>query len=388
MTSVKYFHSELPGAPVLSGTAGSLVAVLDACLVNGWGLLTATAASVTAEVCTITFATGHSFEPLSVALVAGAGTAAINGEKRITSTATNTISFAAPGVADGPVTGTITVKLAPAGWVKAFSGTNKAAYKSAAVDASGCVARIDDSAAQFARLRAFETMTDVDTGVGPTPTDAQQAGGLYLAKSNTANTTARRWIVAANDRLVYLMVANYSAFQNDYASYAFGDFKSLKAGDAYNFIVVGDVSDMSNSSTMGTNNALNSWASSSGAYIVRNYTQTGGALQGALTKPGQQSTWSGSSSGHPAGPNPINNAIELCPALIYEGGSQVGANRRGHLPGYYGIPYSLGDSYDSKSTINAQLGLSGHTLIAVRYYGATSAASSCRFALDVTGPWD
>ena len=39
-TSVKYFHSELPGAPVLSGTAGSRIAVLDACLVNGWGLLT------------------------------------------------------------------------------------------------------------------------------------------------------------------------------------------------------------------------------------------------------------------------------------------------------------------------------------------------------------
>ena len=33
-TGVKYFHSELPGAPVLSGTAGSLQAVLDACLVN------------------------------------------------------------------------------------------------------------------------------------------------------------------------------------------------------------------------------------------------------------------------------------------------------------------------------------------------------------------
>ena len=30
-TSVKFLHSALPGAPVLSGTVGSLIAVLDAC---------------------------------------------------------------------------------------------------------------------------------------------------------------------------------------------------------------------------------------------------------------------------------------------------------------------------------------------------------------------
>lgn len=38
-TSVKYLHSAMPGAPVLSGTAGSLISVLDACLVNGLSLI-------------------------------------------------------------------------------------------------------------------------------------------------------------------------------------------------------------------------------------------------------------------------------------------------------------------------------------------------------------
>lgn len=110
---VKYYHSELPGAPVLSGTAGAMAAVLDACLVNGWGLLTAQSATVSGGVCTLTFAVGHAFEPLTVALVAGAGVAAINGEQRVTGTTTNTISFAAPGVPDGSVSGTITAKVAP-----------------------------------------------------------------------------------------------------------------------------------------------------------------------------------------------------------------------------------------------------------------------------------
>lgn len=45
-TAVKFFHSEMPSAPVLSGTAGSLLAILDACLVNGWGLMTATSVVV------------------------------------------------------------------------------------------------------------------------------------------------------------------------------------------------------------------------------------------------------------------------------------------------------------------------------------------------------
>ena len=31
-TTVKFFHSEMPGSPVLSGTPGSLIAVLDAVL--------------------------------------------------------------------------------------------------------------------------------------------------------------------------------------------------------------------------------------------------------------------------------------------------------------------------------------------------------------------
>ncbi len=82
-TSVKYFHSELPGAPVLSGTAGSRIAVLDACLRDGWGLLTASGVSVAGGVATATFTASHSFEPLSVILVAGASVPAINGEQRL-----------------------------------------------------------------------------------------------------------------------------------------------------------------------------------------------------------------------------------------------------------------------------------------------------------------
>lgn len=380
-TSVKFFHSEMPGAPVLSGTAGALAAVLDACLVNGWGLLTAQSASVSGEVCTLTFATAHAFEPLIVAAVSGAGTSAINGDHRVTSTSTNTISFAAPGVPDGPVSGTIAVKVAPAGWVKAFAGANKGTYKSAAPDASGCVVRIDDTAPRFARLRAYESMTDVDTGVGATPTDIQMSGGLYVPKSDLSSAAARRWIVVASDRAVILLTAYYSSYPNDYCPAYFGDFPSLKPGDAYNFAVAAETSDTSGSLYVGYN-ALVANSSSGGVYIVRSYTQAGGSVQAVLRKPGVLIGESGGSS-NPPGPNPINNSLDVIPTLIYEG-TGVNAPRRGFLPGIYGIPHSLGSAYDSKQQIAGVVDLPGHVLIGVRFYSVTYGS---RYAVDITGPW-
>ena len=378
MTSVKYFHSELPDAPVLSGTAGSRIAVLDACLVNGWGLITAASVSVAGGVATATFTAGHSFEPLSVIQVAGAGVPAINGEQRVTTTASLSISWPAPGVADGPVSGTITIKLAPAGWVK-LAGANKAAYKSGNGSASQCWARIDDTAPRWARLRAFDAMTDVDTGTGPTPSDAQQSGGLYIAGSDTASSAARKWIVVATDKAVIFLVAHYN--NTDYAPSFFGDFPSLKSGDAYNFVVSGDPSDNSQYPYVGYL-PLAMHDSTGGVYIVRSYTQVGASIPGTLRKPGLLVVSGG--SGLPVGPNPINNSLELCPTLLYEL-TGTSANRRGGIPGVYGIPHALGAGYGNKTTLTAPLGLPGRTLLFVQFY---SGGGGGRYAIDITGPWE
>lgn len=381
-TSVKFFHSEMPGAPVLSGTAGALAAVLDACLVNGWGLLTAQSATVAGGVCKLTFATSHVFERRVVALVAGAGVAAINGEQRLTSTSTNTISFDAPGVPDGAVSGTITAKLAPAGWQK-YAGANKAAYKSMSPEASGCWARIDDTASRFARLRAYESMTDVDTGVGLTPTDLQVSGGLYVSKSDSASSAPRRWIVVASEKSVLLLAAYYGSYAADYMPSFFGDFSSLKSGDAYNCVVVGETSDGSSNSYVATNaSLLLSW-SSYNTFIVRSYTQSGGSAPATLNKPGMPGSSSGSVN-NPPGPNPVNNSLEVTPTLIYEGTTNT-APRRGVIPGIYGIPHYVGTGYDNKQEIVGVDGLPGHVLWPVKYM---SSGGGYRYAVDITGPWE
>jgi hypothetical protein len=381
-TSVKYLHSELPGAPVLNGTAGSLIAVLDACLVTGWGLLTASGVTVSGGVATATFATTHAFEPGTVALVAGAGTAAINGEARLSATSTNSISWPVTGVADGPVSGAITVKIAPAGWSR-VAGTNKAAYKSANPSASACWARIDDSAGRYARLRAYESMTDVDTGVGPTPTEVQQSGGLYISKSDATSAAARRWIVVASDKFVVLLVAHYGSYINDYAPFCWGDFPSLKAGDAYNFLVSAETSDRSGNTGVGTGSPLGSWVGSTGVFLVRSYAQIGGSINGYTIKPGLQDTWSGSAN-NPIGPNPVNNSLDIIPTILVEGTASTG-NRRGALPAIYAIPHSVGSLYDSKQQLAAIIGLPGHVLIAVRFGGSFG---NYRIAVDITGPWE
>lgn len=380
-TSVKYLHSELPGAPVLNGTAGSLIAVLDACLVTGWGLLTASSVTVSGGVATAAFATSHAFKPDTVIQVAGATPAGLNGQQRVTSTTTNSVSWAAPGVADGVATGTITVKLAPAGWSK-MADANKAAYKSGNPSASGCWARIDDSAGRYARLRAYESMTDVDTGVGPTPTDMQQNGGLYLPKSNAASSSPRAWICVASDKFVLLMVAHYDYYSTDYAPFCFGDFPSLKAGDAYNFVTAADTGDTSANSSVGNNMPLVYTGGTNGVYIVRSYLQVGGSVNGYMLKPGLLSQSGGSAN--PPVPNPVNNSIDIIPTLLIEGYTALNP-RRGQIPGLYGLPHAMLNLYESKETIGPVIGLPGHVLIGVRFGGGSG---SMRYAVDITGPWE
>ena len=59
---VKYFHSDMRGAPTINGTPGALIAALDACLITGFGLTTVTGISVSGGVATATVSAGNSFE--------------------------------------------------------------------------------------------------------------------------------------------------------------------------------------------------------------------------------------------------------------------------------------------------------------------------------------
>lgn len=233
-TNTKIFSSTQPSALSLSGTAGSLISILDACLVDGYGSGSVLSLSVSGGVATANYASSHPFEVGMVAEFAGATPSALNGQKRILSATTTSVTFSATGVSDGAATGTITSKVAAAGWEKLYAGTNLAAYRSANLTSTRCVLRVDDTGTTTARVRGYEAMTNVNTGSGPFPTTTQVAGpGLYMTKSLTANITARPWRLIADDRGFYWLPITDGGAQTQGQSYYFGDLIPVKSNDAY-----------------------------------------------------------------------------------------------------------------------------------------------------------
>ena len=66
------FDSSMTGAPVLSGTAGALRAVLKACMVDGFGAGAVATLTVAAGTATASFAGAHPYSVGTIAQVAGA----------------------------------------------------------------------------------------------------------------------------------------------------------------------------------------------------------------------------------------------------------------------------------------------------------------------------
>lgn len=199
------YDNTMPNALQLTGVAGALNNILKTYLVTGAGSGSVSTLTVAAGVATANYASGHPFKVGGPALFAGATPAALNGLKKVLTATTNSITFAAAGVPDGAATGSITSKLAGAGWSELYAGTaNVLALKPGVPEATGCVLRIDDTNAQNARVRAFESLADINNGVGPFPMDAQVSGGLHWPKSGTAGATSRPWLLIADERGFYL----------------------------------------------------------------------------------------------------------------------------------------------------------------------------------------
>lgn len=372
---VKNFQSTFAGMPVLTGVAGALIAVLDACLVNGGNLMTLDSLAVASGVLTGTKA-GHGFVIDQVILIAGANQSQLNGEWRVTSVTGSTFSCDATGVANVAGTGTITAKFASAGWTKLFSGTNKAAYKSSNPAATGCVLFIDDTGTTTARCIGYESMTDIATGVGPFPTAAQVSGGGYIYKSNSADTLARNWAVFADQNTLFLNVTHYTT---SYSFFGFGDYPSEKSGDAYRAFI----SCHTTSSYLSTNGScqigLGSFSTTTGAamYGPRSYTQVGSAIQ-LVTATGPEGAVSG--SGNYAYPAPTNNGLIVSVIPVKE--SALYIYRSLALPGVYATPQAKPLSHLDKAT--GFSALPGRTLQALAV-GISSGES--RLFIDITGPW-
>lgn len=385
---VKYVHSGMRGAPVVSGTPGSRIGAIDAFLLTGFGAVTAQRVTVAGGIATATLQAGQSFEPHTVIAVAGATPDALNGEARVLTATPSQITFAT-AAADGPASGTITIKVAPVGhWAKVFAGTNKAVYRSTHPKASGFYFRVDDSAATYARVRGFESMTDVDHGAGPFPTDAQIAGGGYWPASESSGTQAVNWDFVADARFFAAAWAPEAGKHISAPLWGFGDLlPRAPAGDVW-AVGLSCLSDANyNGIHAGGLSAPGGDTSGRGLYLPRSYTGQGSSrLSYTASYCGGGDISGGDNQPLGPAPNPVDGSIEFC-RLFARAGAAHHFGPRADLPGVLYCPQGgLQAIFSPRDSVTGSGPLAGRRLVmlpAYSYWGQTNGF----YAIDTTGPW-
>lgn len=273
-TDIKFYVHTNTNAPQLTNNFGCMIDVLDACLVNGFGSQAVSTLTAVGTTVTATFGSAHNFMQYQVIKIAGATQTEYNGEFRIlTVPNANTITFqlaAAPSVTTA--TGTISCSLPPIGWLKPFSGTGKAAYRSAnTLLASRPFLRVIDALdaaytstyAKYAKVGIVEDMSDIDTMIGvQAPYDSANpdknwvgtgsgtsgvngwarwyyaasivvSGGLINSQTPAAGN--RQWLLVGNSDYFYILptstVPSATVNTQHASAYGFGIFKSLLNAD-------------------------------------------------------------------------------------------------------------------------------------------------------------
>lgn len=203
------------------------------------------------------------------------------------------------------------------GWTKEFSGANIAAYRNSttAAGSSGCYLRVDNTNANYAHLRVYKTMSDINTGTDPCPTLAQQSSGPRIFIGTT-------WKIIGDERTFYMGVQDGSVMSSTFV----GDWESFVPGNGYNYGLVGQ-------DAVGANYDAMTYL---GGY---NYTKTVGrdptnlAAEGAtyFLVEGYRGVASG--FGQDVGPNPYTGMYMVYPALVRTSTGAV----VGRLRGAYGL---------------------------------------------------
>lgn len=260
--------STMAGAPQMTGSNGTVNAVLNACLVNGFNVQSVTSATAIGGLVTFNFPSAPGFGALDTVTVAGADNSAVNGQKRVQSAGSNQVLINMPGVPDGAVSGTITLKFSPLGWTRPYSGSNLGVYRQGGSSSTKRYLRCSDAAVastSYVDYRGYEAMTAVSAGTGPFPTSAQAPSAVQIYYPASGSTNA--WMLLGTPR-AFVLVISSSAGSLDAACrvFFFGDAaRAAKPGDTYTAMIV----------------AGEGWPTS-GVYMPRAHTGSPGAISAAM----------------------------------------------------------------------------------------------------------
>ena len=181
-TDIKFYVHTNNNAPQLQNAYGSMINVLDACLVNGINIGTISSLTASGSTVTALFSSAHNLMQYQVIKITGANQREFNGEHRIlTVQNAQSVTFElAVAPSTTTATGTITASLPSLGWEKPFSSSNptgggKAAYRSKnTLLLSRPFLRVVDELdlvwnaayAKYAKVGLVEDMTSIDTLIG------------------------------------------------------------------------------------------------------------------------------------------------------------------------------------------------------------------------------
>lgn len=272
-TDIKFYVHSNNNAPQLQNAYGSMIGVLDACLVNGISLGLVSSLTAMGTTVTAVFSTAHNLMQYQVFKIVGANQAEYNGEHRILTVPNATsVTFQLASVPSvTTATGTISASLPPLGWEKPFSSTNevgggKAAYRSNNVllPSRPFLRVVDERApaysasyAKYAKVGIVEDMGDIDTMFGvQAPYDVSKPGKNWdstgassnvingwakwyyaridpLLNGNDTNSPAnarREWLVVGSEDYFYVF-NNTDPANLTRIAYGFGAFESYIAAD-------------------------------------------------------------------------------------------------------------------------------------------------------------
>jgi hypothetical protein len=415
---VKYFTSGMAGAPVVSNNWGDLIGLLDACLVTGFNLKTVDSLTSAAGVATALVNSGHSYQVGQIVLIAGCDQPNYNGEQRITGVTANTFTFDVSGNPASPATtqDNISCKIAPLGWVKAFSDTNKAAYRSNNPLSPQNLLLVDDSLktpnytttwAKWANVGIVQSMSDINTIVGAqapydpnSPTknwkqvEANQWGWYkwYHARQGGYESSGdygvgnRNWVLVGDDQLFYLFITNAPGF-NWYGRnfYCFGDIASFKSGDQYGTVLVAEDNYLGNSTNFAYPGYLDGYGlvlslDLKGKVLLRNHTQLGNPIRFGVTSLNINNNQQTCGAGSMPFPNGADYSLWLLPTYV----QQEDGNMRGMMPGMLWMPQTR--PYSDQTIVDNVVGQPGRKflLVTTQYLNYTEGA---QVAFDITGPW-
>lgn len=219
----KWYHSNMPAIGKMDYPAGALLTQLDKILVGtGFDATTLDSLVVSGGIATGTYSGGQPFLAYQVIDISGiTDETSLNTEHRVISAGATTFTFDATGISDGTLTGTIVAKTPSLGWEIVYTATNKRVYRSTDLAATGCLLRVDDGQAYYAKTNGFGAMTDVDTG-----TDQFPASTAYVAFNKVNSTTKRDFCVVGDARFFWYDTLYSADTAAGAQACAFGDIVS------------------------------------------------------------------------------------------------------------------------------------------------------------------